>query len=300
MLELRIHVPAAEAARLAQRLVEMPGVSNVVTVPQPEPYSTLVLAEIEPDLADLVLAELDRTGVPSERMRLIRQQTIQLARVDAHDADLIWADLVAEARASSRAAPRFLALMAVAGAVASIGVIQANVILIVGAMAISPDLLPIVGTCVGLVGRRPRMVGRSLSSLALGMATASGAALVVTLGLILVGYLSEGFSPDAAFLGALLSADITTAIVATAAGIAGMLAFETRASAAVGVAISVTTIPAAAFLGVALGAGRGAGAGHALFVLVLNVVCLVLGGSTTLVIQRWLAERGRFGRKPAG
>src|SRR5262249_52450333 len=147
-----------EAARLSLQLVDMPGVSNVITVPQPPPRWTLVLAEIEPDLADLVLGELDRSGVPSDRMRLIRQQTIQLVRAEAHDADLIWADLVAEARASSRAAPRFLALMAVAGAVAAIGVIEANVILIVGAMAISPDLLPIVGTCVGLVGRRPRMV----------------------------------------------------------------------------------------------------------------------------------------------
>ena len=35
-----------------------------------------------------------------------------------------------------------------------------------------------------------------------------------------------------------------------------MLALETRASAAVGVAVSVTTIPAAAYLGVAAGLGE--------------------------------------------
>jgi hypothetical protein len=45
----------------------------------------------------------------------------------------------------------------------------------------------------------------------------------------------------------------STILVALAAGVAGMLAVATRASSAVGVAISVTTIPAAAFLGVALG-----------------------------------------------
>jgi Domain of unknown function (DUF389) len=44
--------------------------------------------------------------------------------------------------------------------------------------------------------------------------------------------------------------------VALAAGIAGMLALETRASAAVGVAISVTTIPASAFLGVTVGEAK--------------------------------------------
>jgi Domain of unknown function (DUF389) len=43
-------------------------------------------------------------------------------------------------------------------------------------------------------------------------------------------------------------------LIALAAGVAAILFFETRASAAVGVAISVTTIPASAYLGVAIGA----------------------------------------------
>jgi hypothetical protein len=42
-----------------------------------------------------------------------------------------------------------------------------------------------------------------------------------------------------------------------------MLSFETRASAAVGVAISVTTIPASAYWGVAIGAGQASGAAGA-------------------------------------
>jgi Domain of unknown function (DUF389) len=59
--------------------------------------------------------------------------------------------------------------------------------------------------------------------------------------------------------------------VAFAAGIAGMLAVETRASAGVGVAISVTTIPAAAFLGVAAGIGELSKSLSALAVLGVNV-----------------------------
>jgi uncharacterized membrane protein len=57
------------------------------------------------------------------------------------------------------------------------------------------------------------------------------------------------------FLAGLSTVNISTPIVAFAAGIAGMLALETRASSAVGVAISVTTIPASAYLGVAAGVG---------------------------------------------
>ncbi len=57
-------------------------------------------------------------------------------------------------------------------------------------------------------------------------------------------------------LGSLTSVNNETIAVALAAGVAGMLALETRASSGVGVAISVTTIPAAAYLGVAAGLGE--------------------------------------------
>ena len=48
---------------------------------------------------------------------------------------------------------------------------------------------------------------------------------------------------------------VATVIVALAAGVAAMLSIERQAASAVGVAISVTTIPAAAAIGVALGLG---------------------------------------------
>ena len=70
-----------------------------------------------------------------------------------------------------------------------------------------------------------------------------------------------------------------------------MLALETRASAAVGVAVSVTTIPAAAYLGVAGGLGEIGTAIGALGVLGMNVAMMVLGASLTLVVQRSLNRR---------
>src|SRR5262249_58477548 len=83
-----------------------------------------------------------------------------------------------------------------------------------------------------------------------------------------------------------------TIIVALAAGVAGMLAVETRASVGVGVAISVTTIPAAAFLGVAAGVGELSKSLGALSVLATNVAMMLIGGSAALAIQRRLASRG--------
>ena len=51
-------------------------------------------------------------------------------------------------------------------------------------------------------------------------------------------------------------------------------------------AISVTTIPASAYLGVATGVGEEIEALGALLVLGVNVVMLVVGGCLTLVVQR--------------
>ena len=77
-----------------------------------------------------------------------------------------------------------------------------------------------------------------------------------------------------------------------------LLRLEGRASAAVGVAISVTTIPASAYLGVAAGMGEVDKASGALAVLGINVAMLLLvGGSLTPVMQRGLA-RSAGGRDP--
>jgi len=71
----------------------------------------------------------------------------------------------------------------------------------------------------------------------------------------------------------------------------GILSLETRASSAVGVAISVTTIPASAYLAVALAVGEADQAAGALAVLAINVAMLIVSGSGTLVLQRRLGRR---------
>jgi hypothetical protein len=62
------------------------------------------------------------------------------------------------------------------------------------------------------------------------------------------------------------------------------------------VAISITTIPAAAYLGVAAGLGEAAKALGALAVLGVNVAMLVVAGTLTLLVQRQLAAGRRTSR----
>ncbi|HEX2495297.1 MAG TPA: DUF389 domain-containing protein, partial [Gaiellaceae bacterium] len=92
-------------------------------------------------------------------------------------------------------------------------------------------------------------------------------------------------------LGGLTTVSNETIAVALVAGMAGMLALETRASSGVGVAISVTTIPAAAYLGVAAGLTETDEALGALGVLGTNVSMMVVGAVATLALQSLLMRR---------
>ena len=83
--------------------------------------------------------------------------------------EFAWIEVIGEARANARLLGRYLALMAVAGVLGAIGVITDNPILIVGAMAVSPDLLPICAACVGFVAGRLSSCDERIGTLLLGI-----------------------------------------------------------------------------------------------------------------------------------
>ena len=64
----------------------------------------------------------------------------------------MWAGVLGVPARSQRVVGRYLGLMLVAGIIAGYGVIIDNPILIVGAMAVSPDLVPLIAASVGIVG----------------------------------------------------------------------------------------------------------------------------------------------------
>jgi uncharacterized membrane protein len=120
------------------------------------------------------------------------------------------------------------------------------------------------------------------------MAVASAFAALFTFAQHQLSLLPKAFNINESVLHGLAHVNDETIAVAFVAGIAGMLAFETRASSGVGVAISVTTIPAAAYLGVAAGLGETGKALGALAVLGTNVAMIIAGAAITLGLQRLL------------
>jgi uncharacterized hydrophobic protein (TIGR00271 family) len=254
---------------------------------------SLVTADVDPDAADAALHVLTSLGVPTEDVWLLRLEGLQPGRRRRRreGGAVVWADLLGQAGEHARPVGRFLMLMAVAGIIAAYGVIYSNGILIVGAMAVSPDFLPIAATCIGLVARRRRLVARAFWTLTAGLGTAGVIAGALTAFLDLVDLLPSSFHVGENALQGLTTVNSSTVVVAFVAGIAGLLALETRAGAAVGVAISVTTIPASAYLGVAAAVGEVGKASGALAVLGINVAMLLVGGSLTLAAQQALTRR---------
>jgi uncharacterized hydrophobic protein (TIGR00271 family) len=297
MLRLRSSVPHHQADEFSALLRELEGVHRVVQQEDESrhPQYRVFVADVEPSCADLLIEEIGGFGIAADDYVLTKMEVVAPQHHHHHGeggADgFAWVEVMGPARANSRPLARYLALINVAAVIAALGVITRNSILIVGAMAVSPDLLPICATCVGLVRGDRDIARRAFVTLTLGLGLVVVTAMVLSALLKWTGLLPDGFDVEQSSLSTLAKTDYSTALVALAAGVAGMLAFETRASAAVGVAISVTTIPASAYLGVALGGGGIDHAFGALVVLAVNVALLIAGGTTTLLVQRALPNR---------
>ncbi|HEY5052988.1 MAG TPA: DUF389 domain-containing protein, partial [Solirubrobacterales bacterium] len=151
------------------------------------------------------------------------------------------------------------------------------------------------GFCVAVVERRLDVAWRSLAALAIGFPVGITAACLFTLLAKATGLLDPDFTGSQHPLTQFIShPDDFSFIVAALAGTAGMLSLTSAKSGAlIGVLISVTTIPAAANVGVAVAVADWSEWRGAMAQLAVNLVAIVFAGVFTLYIQRRLYERRR-------
>jgi uncharacterized hydrophobic protein (TIGR00271 family) len=296
VLRLRLAVEEHRADAVTEALAGTGGVHRIVALTPERAGSGIVLAaDVLPSVADRVVSLIREWEVDDADYLLTRQEVVAPSPPHGHYSrgeGFAWIEIMGQARTHSRVLGQYLALMAVAAVLGAIGVITDNPILVVGAMAVSPDLLPICAACVGIVAGRLPLARRAIGTLLLGIVLTWMVAAALAWGLQAVGILSSSYEVHEENLHGLQSIDYSTILVALAAGVAAMLSFETRAASAVGVAISVTTIPASALFGVSLGLGEVSVSWGAAGVLGVNVVLLLVSGVITLAVQRGLALSG--------
>lgn len=297
MLTLEVYAASRRRGDVVRVLTGPGGVDHVVEVGASIGDGMLLFtAEVSADVVGPLLSELLEVGVSGDDLTLIHRDGNRPVGSGEGVGIPTWGrgglatvELEMASRHYSHVVPRYLVFMACAGVIALFGIFTNNAIAVVGAMAISPDLFPLCATCVSVVDRRLRLGLRAMATLTVGLATTGFMAYLTTLVLAWSGYGPANGSLGDGGLGILPTVNLATVGIAAAAGIAGILSFESQSSSAVGVAISITTVPAAAFAGAAFAIPDLAGATGAIAVLAANVAILVAFGSATLLAQRrWL------------
>lgn len=208
-----------------------------------------------------------------------------------------WAELDARIQSGARFVPSFYLLLVIAGLLAAIGIVSNSQILVVAAMVVGPEYNAIASVATGLDRRIGARVRLGLTAMAFGFSLAVVAAYLFTLLVRALDAQSKAFDLGLRPVSNLInSPDFLSFAVAVLAGIVGIVSLaESRSSALLGVFISVTTIPAAADIGVSCAFQSWPEAWGSVLQLLLNVVVLILVGWIVLRVQRW--AWGRVARR---
>ena len=264
----------------------------------------VVIADVARESANEVLRELKAMGLDRNGSIALdavgvalssRGSEAEKAAPGAGDDAVVWEEIEQRTGEESRLSVTFLLFLSIATVIAGIGVLLDQPILIVGAMVVGPEFGPLAALSVGVIRRRPRVIGRSLLALTVGFAVAIVVTVLSTLALNAGGLVTRemllGARPLTDFI---WRPDALSWVIAFLAGIAGILSLTTAKSGAlIGVLISVTTVPAAGNVAVAIAYGVPDEAWGSALQLGINLGAIATAGILTLAVQRWLSRRRR-------
>ncbi|RPK59999.1 hypothetical protein EES43_17665 [Streptomyces sp. ADI96-02] len=306
MLHLRLIVPADTTDEVVDLLESTVGTAHLAVLPGAarSPAGDLVLCDVAREAGDELIGALRRLGIDESGSISIENTDLTLsahadraeeeAPGDGQDA-VLWEELTEATHEESTFSVTYVSFLALATMLAACGVMLDNAVLIVGAMAVGPEFGPLAGVSTALVQRAPRLVARSLWALIGGFAVA----MVITAGfswlMDAVGLFDQSMiEADRPITGFIWQPDWMSFVVAFLAGIAGTLSLTSAKSGAlIGVAISVTTVPAAANAAVAFSYSdyqQTIGSGQQ---LLANLGGIVLAGTLTLLAQKALLAARR-------
>lgn len=306
MVHLRIVVAHDLAARVVALLEGSSSTCNLIVLEGAarKPAGDLVLCDVAREDTSVMIEDLKEIGVT-------RTGSISIDEIDSQVSDaarraekaaegapsdaVVWEEVEARTSENTELGGTFIGFMALACLIASVGIFVGSPILIVGAMIVGPEFGPLAGLCVALIERRRGVAMRSLTALAVGFPIGITAAFLFTLLCVALGFLDSDFrSTQNDLLKFIVKPDEFSLIVALFAGTAGMLSLTSAKSGAlIGVLVSVTTIPAAANIGVSAALGNWSDWRGAMLQLSINLSAIVVAGVFTLFLERMLYERRR-------
>ena len=292
---LRITCPSGHTERIVELLHVGAHATEVSVIPHASRLSggDLILAEVPRGSIDALLEQLPAPSTIEGlhvAIEASRQLVSQTPLTDTDDEAVVWAQVTQDVHETGRLSWVNVLLMLVAAAIAAVGIIEDQLLLIVGAMALSPDYFPIADTCLAVVRRDGRAALVGLRTLAVDFGAAVVGAWLLTQLLVWLDIATPSNVPTSHQLTQFISQpDSLSVVVALLAGVAGALAITLPdARGLVGVFVSITTIPAAANIGVAFAAHDRQQMTGAAIQLGVNVASLLVAGTATLEIRRHL------------
>lgn len=306
MVHLRIVVPNHQSEHALDLLRHTPSVCNLIFLERAaqRPEGDVILCDVAREDASVIVSDLKELNVHTEgsiAMEDVDSQISDAARAAEKAAEgmptdaVVWEEVESRTSENIELSASFLAFMVLAMLIAAVGILTDQLILIIGAMVVGPEFGPIAGLSVAAVQRRRDLARRSFIALAVGFPVGITCAFLGTLALDAVDLIPDDFAQEGhPFTDFISSPDEFSVIVAFLAGLAGVLSLtSTKSGALVGVLISVTTIPAAANIGVAAALGDGEEWIGAMEQLAINLVAIFLACIGTLFVQRRLYMRRR-------
>lgn len=306
MLHLRLITPSDRTDTVVRLIEKTVGTTHLVVLPGAarNPAGDVVLCDVAREAGDELLTGLQELGLDETGSIAVENIDLSLSlRADKAEAEapgegadaVLWEHLTDATHEESTLSVTYLAFITVATMIAACGVVLDNAVLIVGAMAVGPEFGPLAGISTSIVQRAPRLALRSLIALLVGFAVAMAVTVGFSLFMDAIDLFSkeqlEADRPQTAFV---YAPDAFSFIVAVLAGAAGTLSLTSAKSGAlVGVAISVTTVPAAANAAVALSYGDTEQTWGSTEQLLLNLMGIILAGTLTLLAQKYLWARQR-------
>jgi uncharacterized hydrophobic protein (TIGR00271 family) len=306
VIHLRIVSPPERTDAAIAALERSASVTNIIVLrgAAHQPAGDVILCDVAREDASVILSDLKELRLHDEGSIALEVIDTSISRfaeqAERHAAGapsdaVVWEEVENRTNENVELSGVFLMFMVLAALIASVGILLDSPILIVGGMVVGPEFGPIAGFCVALVQRRRDLASRSAVALVVGFPLAILATYVATQIFKATGITPDRFTEaDHQLSNVISNPDFLAAFVAVCAGAAGMLSLSTAKSGAlIGVLISVTTIPAAANIGVAAAyqdwpAWRGS-----IGQLGLNLASILVAGTTVLAIQRMLYNRRR-------
>ncbi len=299
VLRLRVATTGELSDQVQELLRADPAVSSL---------AVLVGASVVPE-GDVILADMAREGANQilDRLRDLgvhESGTIQIEPVQAwlsrrgFDAErrtpgssadsVVWVDVTQRAYEDSELNWTYLSFMCLATLIASVAIVLDSQVLVIGAMVLGPEFVPIAALGLALVRRRRALFRQSLRTLVVGFAMSILVATLLALLARAAGWIDladvTGRRPQTDFIYSPSRWSLVVAVIAAAAGVLSLT--SAKAGGLSGVFISVTTVPASGNIALGLAFGAWSEVTGSGLQLLLNLAGMAVAGWATLALQQ--------------